>query len=115
LQNKADAKNVNAIHRYPGHPQSIDAILKIDEDTVLTGSSDGLVCAVKLLPNGLLDVLGGHDGFPVEALGWSAGRKMLRSVSHDECIRLWVRIVLFAHRNVSLSTSMMQKRRQLER
>ena len=74
-----------------------------------------MVRAVKLLPNGLLDVLGGHDGFPVEALGWSAGRKMLRSFSHDECIRLWVRIVLFAHRNVSLSTSMMQKRRQLER
>ena len=77
--------------RYPGHPQSIDAILKIDEDTVLTGSSDGLVRAVQLLPNSLLGVLGGHDGFPVEALGWSAGRKMVGSVSHDEYIRLWVR------------------------
>jgi len=76
--------------RYPGHPQSIDAILKIDEDTVLTGSSDGLVRAVQLLPNSLLGVLGGHDGFPVEALGWSAGRKMVGSVSHDEYIRLWV-------------------------
>lgn len=79
--------------RYPGHPQSIDAILKIDEDTVLTGSSDGLVRAVQLLPNSLLGVLGGHDGFPVEALGWSAGRKMLGSVSHDEYIRLWVSLV----------------------
>ena len=80
--------------RYPGHPQSIDAILKIDEDTVLTGSSDGLVRAVQLLPNSLLGVLGGHDGFPVEALGWSAGRKMVGSVSHDEYIRLWVSIIL---------------------
>ena len=52
--------------------------------------SDGLVRAVQLLPNSLLGVLGGHDGFPVEALGWSAGRKMLGSVSHDEYIRLWV-------------------------
>ena len=76
--------------RYPGHPQSIDAILKIDEDTVLTGSSDGLVRAVQLLPNSLLGVLGGHDGFPVEGLGWSAGRKVVGSVSHDEYIRLWV-------------------------
>ena len=75
--------------RFPGHPQSIDAILKIDEDTVLTGSSDGLVRAVQLLPNALLGVLGGHDGFPVEGLGWSAGRKMVGSVSHDEYIRLW--------------------------
>jgi hypothetical protein len=75
--------------RFPGHPQSIDAILKIDEDTVLTGSSDGLVRAVQLLPNTLLGVLGGHDGFPVEGLGWSAGRKLVGSVSHDEYIRLW--------------------------
>jgi len=75
--------------RFPGHPQSIDALLKIDEDTVLTGSSDGLVRAVQLLPNDLLGVLGGHDGFPVEGLGWSAGRKLVGSISHDESIRLW--------------------------
>lgn len=75
--------------RFPGHPHSIDAILKIDEDTVLTGSSDGLVRAVQLLPNALLGVLGSHQGFPVEALGWSAGRKMVGSLSHDEYIRLW--------------------------
>ncbi|KAL3788226.1 hypothetical protein HJC23_004693 [Cyclotella cryptica] len=75
--------------RFPGHPQSVDAILKIDEDTVLTGSSDGLVRAVQLLPNALLGVLGSHEGFPVEALQWSAGRKMVGSLSHDEYIRLW--------------------------
>ena len=75
--------------RYPGHPQSIDAILKVDEDTVLTGSSDGLVRAVQLLPNSLLGVLGAHDGFPVEGLGWSAGRRMVGSVSHDDYVRLW--------------------------
>lgn len=75
--------------RFPGHPQSVDALLKIDEDTVLTGSSDGLVRAVQLLPNALLGVLGSHEGFPVEALGWSAGRKMVGSLSHDEYIRLW--------------------------
>jgi len=75
--------------RYPGHPQSIDAILKVDEDTVLTGSSDGLVRAVQLLPNALLGVPGAHDGFPVEGLGWSAGRRMVGSVSHDEYVRLW--------------------------
>ena len=77
--------------RFPGHPQSIDAILKIDEDTILTGSSDGLIRAVQLLPNSLLGVLGGHDhdGFPVEGLGWSAGRRLVGSISHDEYIHLW--------------------------
>ena len=75
--------------RFPGHPQSIDALLKIDEDTVLTGSSDGLVRCVQLLPNALLGVLGAHDGFPIEGLGWSCNRNMVGSISHDEYIRLW--------------------------
>ena len=75
--------------RFPGHPHSIDALLKIDEDTVLTGSSDGLVRCVQLLPNALLGVLGSHDGFPIEGLGWSCGRNMVGSISHDEYIRLW--------------------------
>jgi len=47
--------------RFPGHPHSIDTMLKLDDDTVFTGSSDGLIrfvcvcrrhrvsCASKLL------------------------------------------------------------------
>jgi len=34
--------------------------------------------------------LGGHDGFPVEVLRWSAGWKMVGSASHDEYIQLWM-------------------------
>jgi hypothetical protein len=29
--------------RFPGHPESIDAILPINDDVILTGSSDGLI------------------------------------------------------------------------
>ncbi|CAN0385354.1 unnamed protein product [Discosporangium mesarthrocarpum] len=29
--------------RFRGHPHSVDALLKLDEDTVLTGSSDGII------------------------------------------------------------------------
>jgi hypothetical protein len=29
--------------RIVGHPKSIDAICKLDEDTICTGSSDGLI------------------------------------------------------------------------
>ena len=54
--------------RFPGHPQSIDAILKVDEDTILTGSGDGVVRIVQIHPDRLLGVLGNHDGFPVEKL-----------------------------------------------
>ena len=54
--------------RFPGHPQSIDALLKIDEETMLTGSSDGVVRIVQIQPDRLLGVLGDHGGFPVEKL-----------------------------------------------
>lgn len=29
--------------RYPGHPHSIDTMVALDEDTICTGSSDGLI------------------------------------------------------------------------
>ena len=29
--------------RFPGHPHSIDALAALDDDTLLTGSSDGLI------------------------------------------------------------------------
>ena len=38
--------------RFPGHPSSIDAIVKVDEETILTGSSDGIGgAAISILPN----------------------------------------------------------------
>jgi hypothetical protein len=75
--------------RFPGHPASIDALLKVDEDTVLTGSSDGLIRLVQLHPDKLLGVLGEHDGYPVEKLQFNADRSYVGSVSHDNFIRLW--------------------------
>ena len=75
--------------RFPGHPQSIDALLKIDEDTIITGSSDGLLRVVQILPDKLLGVVGDHNGFPVEELQFERNRRLIGSVSHDEMIRLW--------------------------
>ena len=34
--------------RFPGHPESIDAIVAVDADTILTGSSDGLLRVVTI-------------------------------------------------------------------
>jgi WD40 repeat protein len=75
--------------RFPGHPQSIDALLKVDEDTLLTGSSDGIVRIVQIHPDKLLGILGNHGGFPVEKLKFSAGRKVVGSLSHDNLVRLF--------------------------
>lgn len=81
--------------RFPGHPMSIDALLKVDENTILTGSSDGVVRVVTIQPDKLLGVLGHHEGFPVEKLKFDGGKKVLGSVSHDNFVRVWDASILF--------------------
>jgi WD40 repeat protein len=75
--------------RFPGHPTSIDALLKVDENTLLTGSSDGIIRAISIHPDKFLGILGDHDGFPIEKLEFNADRKLVGSVTHDNVIRLW--------------------------
>ena len=50
--------------------------MAFDEDTVLTGSQDGLIRIISILPNSMLGVVGEHGDFPVEAL----------ALSHDRCV-----------------------------
>ena len=59
-------------------------MLKIDESTVLTGSSDGLIRVVQLQPNKVLGVVGDHDDFPVEGMRVSRDGRVLASFAHDE-------------------------------
>jgi WD40 repeat protein len=75
--------------RFPGHPTSIDALLKVDENTLLTGSSDGIIRAVSIHPDKFLGILGDHDGFPIEKLEFNSNRQLVGSVTHDNVIRLW--------------------------
>ena len=64
-------------------------MLKVDESTVLTGSSDGLIRVVSLMPNQLLGVVGDHDDFPVETMRYSVDRTLVASLSHDLVVRFW--------------------------
>ena len=75
--------------RYPGHPNSIDTIVKIDEDTIFTGSADGIIRVVQLQPNKLLGVIGDHEGFPVERIALSHDKSFLASCSHDSTVKFW--------------------------
>lgn len=76
--------------RFPGHPESVDALVKFDEDTIITGSSDGLLRVINILPNKLLGVLGAHaDDMPVERLALAGDKAVLASMSHDSCVKLW--------------------------
>jgi WD40 repeat protein len=62
----------------------------VDEDTLLTGSSDGIIRVVQIHPDKLLGVLGDdHGGFPIEKLEFNSNRHVVGSVSHDSYVRLW--------------------------
>jgi len=75
--------------RFPGHPQSIDALCTIDENTICTGSSDGLIRVISILPNKLVGVIGSHDDYPIEQLKLTHDGKFMGSCSHDNTIKFW--------------------------
>jgi WD40 repeat protein len=79
----------DCLDRYPGHPEGVDCMLRLDDDAVLTGSSDGLIRAVSILPNRVLGVIGDHDDFPVEGLRRNPSGRLLASYAHDNRVRFW--------------------------
>lgn len=80
----------NISDRFPGHPMSVDCMVPISEDIVCTGSCDGMIRAVNILPNRFLGVVGEHTGdFPVENLALSRDKKFLASCSHDQKVKFW--------------------------
>ncbi|KAF8926609.1 hypothetical protein BGZ52_005391, partial [Haplosporangium bisporale] len=75
--------------RFIGHPNSIDTICKIDENTVATGSSDGIIRVIDILPNKFQGIVGEHDDFPIEVIRLSHDKTYLASCSHDDTVRFW--------------------------
>ena len=75
--------------RFPGHPDSVTSVIAIDEETVLTGSSDGLIRVVNIQPNKFLGVLGEHSEFDIERLVMRKDKAFLASISHDPNLKIW--------------------------
>ncbi|GAC97651.1 WD repeat-containing protein [Pseudozyma hubeiensis SY62] len=74
------------VDRVPGHPASVDTLVTLDSETVLTGSSDGLVRVVQILPSKLLGVIASHDGLPVERM--KRKESVLASIGHSNSVKL---------------------------
>ncbi|XP_023918733.2 WD repeat-containing protein 55 [Quercus suber] len=70
-------------------PNSVDALLKLDEDRIITGSENGLISLVGILPNRIIQPIAEHSEYPVERLAFSHNRKFLGSIAHDEMLKLW--------------------------
>ena len=75
--------------RFPGHPESVDAVARWDDGTLLTGSSDGVVRAVSVLPNRFVGVVGEHMDCPIERMALSGDERLLATVSHDNQLKFW--------------------------
>lgn len=73
------------VDRVPGHPASVDTLVTLDDETVLTGSSDGLVRVVQILPSKLLGVIASHDGLPVERMKRKGN--VLGSIGHSNAVK----------------------------
>jgi hypothetical protein len=90
------ARIINASHIACRHPNSVDALCAIpstypsSQNTILTGSSDGLLRVIELLPTRLVGVIADHGDFPIEriAVDRAGEGRWVGSVGHDEALRM---------------------------
>ncbi|KAK7334595.1 hypothetical protein VNO80_26355 [Phaseolus coccineus] len=67
---------------------SVDVMLKLDEDKIITGSENGIINLVGI-SSSLVQPIAEHQGYSVECLGFSHNRKFLGSIARDEMLKLW--------------------------
>jgi WD40 repeat protein len=68
-------------------------MVKYDEDTVITGSEDGQIRAVSVLPNKIIAVLGdpldhGEEGYHIQKVTLSHDKTLLASCSLDDIVKI---------------------------
>ncbi|OCF43115.1 WD-repeat protein JIP5 [Kwoniella heveanensis CBS 569] len=78
----------DCVDRIPGHPASVDAIVPLTPDCIATGSEDGMIRVLQVLPHKFLGVIATHEEYPIERIKLDRNGKWLGSVSHDECLKL---------------------------
>lgn len=90
-----------------GHPNSIDSIVKLDENTILTGSEDGFLRGVSIYPNKIISILGNHseddEHFPIQKISLSHCKNFVASCSHDSSIKFY-EISEFVHKRGNLKS-----------
>ncbi|KAH1219936.1 WD repeat-containing protein 55 [Glycine max] len=64
-------------------------LMKLDEDRIITGSENGIINLVGILPNRVIQPIAEHSEYPVECLAFSHDRKFLGSIAHDQMLKLW--------------------------
>ncbi|KHN32294.1 WD repeat-containing protein 55 [Glycine soja] len=69
---------------------SIDAMLKLNEDRIITGSENRIINLVGILPNRVIQPIAEHSEYPVEGLAFSHDRKFLGSIAYDQMLKIFL-------------------------
>ncbi|XP_042547980.1 WD repeat-containing protein 55 [Dipodomys spectabilis] len=75
--------------RFALKAESIDCMIPVTESLLCTGSTDGIIRAVNILPNRVVGTVGQHAGEPVEELALSHCGRFLASSGHDQRLKFW--------------------------
>ncbi|XP_077624910.1 WD repeat-containing protein 55 [Crocuta crocuta] len=75
--------------RFALRAESIDCMVPVTESLLCTGSTDGIIRAVNILPNRVVGTVGQHAGEPVEKLALSHCGCFLASSGHDQRLKFW--------------------------
>ncbi|KAI8910947.1 WD40-repeat-containing domain protein [Gorgonomyces haynaldii] len=75
--------------RFPGHPMSVSSLVKMDDSSLLTGSSDGMVRAVHILPNKLIGICADNGELSIESMSKSFDGKYLATCDHESVVKIW--------------------------
>ncbi|XP_035194799.1 WD repeat-containing protein 55 isoform X3 [Oxyura jamaicensis] len=75
--------------RFALRAESVDCMVPITESIVCTGSLDGVIRAVNILPNRVLGCVGQHMGEPIEQLAVAPDGQLLASCAHDQKVKFW--------------------------
>ncbi|XP_053169659.1 WD repeat-containing protein 55 [Hemicordylus capensis] len=78
-----------ASDRFALKAESIDCMIPVTENIVCTGSIDGVIRAVNILPNRVLGSVGQHTGEPIEQLAKCNTGQFLASCGHDQKVKFW--------------------------
>jgi WD40 repeat protein len=81
----------DCVDRFVGHTDGIESMIKIDENTLITGTDEGSLRLVSLstASPSIDGVIGDLDGLSVEGLKLDSTGSLLAAISLDENIRFW--------------------------
>ncbi|XP_066481276.1 WD repeat-containing protein 55 [Tiliqua scincoides] len=78
-----------ASDRFALKAESIDCMVPVTDSIVCTGSTDGVIRAVNILPSRVIGSVGQHVGEPIEQLAKCHTGSFLASCSHDQKVKFW--------------------------